>query len=168
MISNMIDQLSTFPTLCLGYLSEKQRNRISSAVPPSSPPSVLARNATPSGLEISWQIMRSQKRPVLGYSVNYRSERGEWQQSEADPLTDSLWVTGLACGNNYSVYVTAYNHVGASLPSSVLVSRTLGRGQCHCGYGYELIKGIMPIFQFILQYRTSPTSPTSSWPTGRR
>ena len=76
--------------------------------------------------------MRSQKRPVLGYSVNYRSERdGEWQQSEADPLTDSLWVTGLACGNNYSVYVTAYNHVGASLPSSVLVSRTLGRGQFH-------------------------------------
>ena len=59
------------------------------------------------------------------------------------------------------------NHVGASLPSSVLVSRTLGRGQCHCGY-LELIKGIIPIFQFILQYRTSPTSPTSSWPTGRR
>ena len=99
------------------------------SVPPSSPPSVAARNATSSGLEISWQIMRSQKRPVLGYSVNFRSEHGEWQQSDADPLSDSLWITGLACGNNYSVYVTAYNHVGASLPSSVLVSRTLGRGK---------------------------------------
>ena len=107
----------------------KKRDQISFLVPPSSPPSVLARNATSSSLEISWQIMRSQKRPVLGYSVNYRSEHGEWQQSEADPLTDSIWVNGLACGTNYSVYVTAYNLVGASLPSSVLVSRTLGRGK---------------------------------------
>ncbi len=108
-------------------------------VPPSTP-SVAVRNTTSSSVEVAWQILRSRKQPVLGYSINYRREHGEWQQKDLDPLSGSAWITGLTCGSNYSVYMTAYNHIGASMPSTVLATKTEGRG-------ISLI--ISPVFEFV-------------------
>ena len=42
---------------------------------------------------------------------------------------DSYTLTGLQCGTRYQVYVTAFNHVGASQPSDAIPTKTLGRGE---------------------------------------
>ena len=98
-------------------------------VVPSATPEVLIRNVTTSGIQVVWLSSRSRRQPILGYSINYRREHGEWRQIDCDPLSDSLWLDELTCGNNYSVYMTAYNHIGASLPSVVVDAKTKGRGK---------------------------------------
>ena len=97
-------------------------------VPPIAP-ELLVRNSTSSALELVWMALRSRRQPVLGYTVNFRREHGDWRRRDTDPLTDALWLEGLVCGANYSVYMTAYNHVGASLPSTIVTALTQGRGE---------------------------------------
>jgi len=72
--------------------------------------------------------LRSRKQPVLGYTINFRREHGEWHRRDTDPLTDNLWLDGLSCGGNFSIYMTAYNHVGTSRPSTIVAANTKGRG----------------------------------------
>ena len=91
-------------------------------------PELLIRNATSNSLELIWRTMRSRKQPILGYSLSYRKNHKEWLRLDCDPLTDSIWLDGLVCGSNYSVYLTAYNHVGFSLPSTIVHGNTVGRG----------------------------------------
>ena len=96
-------------------------------VPPSIP-ELLIRNVTSKAIQLLWLSVRSRKQPVLGYSIMYRKEHGDWRQVDCDPISDSLWIGDLACGNNYSIYLTAYNHVGQSHPSDVVTAKTDGRG----------------------------------------
>jgi hypothetical protein len=46
---------------------------------------------------------------------------------DSDPLSHRFWLGELQCGANYSMYMSAYNHVGAGHPSDVVSARTLGR-----------------------------------------
>ncbi len=48
---------------------------------------------------------------------------------DADPLSERMWIEGLQCGANYSVYMEAYSHVGPGNPSDVMTTRTIGRGK---------------------------------------
>lgn len=95
-------------------------------IPPIAP-EVIIRNSTGSSMELVWMSRRSRKQPILGYSLSYRRSHGDWLHLDCDPLTDSIWLEGLACGTNYSVYMTAYNHVGESVPSTVVGGATRGR-----------------------------------------
>lgn len=81
--------------------------------------------------------VRSRKQPVLGYAINYRKEHGEWRHLDTDPLIETTWLDSLVCGSNYSLYMTAYNHIGPSLPSTIVSARTIGRGafkEIHHGF----------------------------------
>ena len=96
------------------------------SVPPRAP-DLLSRNATTTAVELIWMSGRSRKQPVLGYTLHYRPEHGPWRTLDSDPLTDALWLDGLSCGTNHSIYITAYNHVGESHPSPVAATSTTGR-----------------------------------------
>ena len=47
-------------------------------------------------------------------------------------MSERLWIEGLQCGANYSVYMESYSHVGPGNPSDVLTTRTVGRGGWLC------------------------------------
>jgi len=91
-------------------------------------PVVNLNNATHDSIEVLWHGRRSRKQPLLGFSLHYRREHGQWQQLEADPLAERMWLEGLQCGANYSVYMEAFSHVGPGNPSDVLFTKTAGRG----------------------------------------
>ena len=57
----------------------------------------------------------------------FRKEHGQWDFLDTDPLSKRFWLQDLNCGTNYSIYMSAYNHVGQGLPSDVVTARTLGR-----------------------------------------
>lgn len=95
-------------------------------IPPAAP-AVLARNVTHTAVELTWTDTRSRKQPVLGYSLFFKKEHGQWETVDTDPLSNKFYLQDLQCGTNYSIYMSAYNHVGAGLPSDVFSARTLGR-----------------------------------------
>lgn len=75
----------------------------------------------------NYRFFRSRKQPILGYTLHYRKEHGQWETLDTDPLSSQFWLSDLRCGSNYSIYMSAYNHVGQGLPSDVVALRTLGR-----------------------------------------
>ena len=66
-------------------------------------------------------------RCLIFLTFNYRKEHGQWEYLDTDPLSKRFWLHDLSCGSNYSIYMSAYNHVGQGHPSDVVTARTLGR-----------------------------------------
>ena len=96
-------------------------------IPPVSP-DLRIQNLTHTDAELAWRDRRSRKQPILGYTLNYRkTTHGDWDSMDVDPLSHSHWLQDMKCGTNYSIYMTAYNHVGSGHPSDVVNVRTLGR-----------------------------------------
>ena len=95
-------------------------------IPPLAP-IVDVRNLTHTAVELAWADSRSRKQPILGYTLYFRQEHGQWETLDTDPLSSRFWQHDLRCGCNYSMYMSAYNHVGQGRPSDVLGLRTLGR-----------------------------------------
>jgi hypothetical protein len=48
-------------------------------IPPMSP-LVTLNNSTHSAIEVVWHGRRSRKQPLLGHTVHYRREHGQWEQ----------------------------------------------------------------------------------------
>lgn len=135
-------------------------------IPPSSP-LLSVRNLTHTAIQLSWADSRSRKQPVLGYTLNFRREHGQWSTLDSDPLSSNFWLPDLDCGSNYSVYISAYNHVGPGHPSDTISAKTLGRVP-DVPNPSELLKvnktlvsvnleafgtGGCPILYFVLEYR---------------
>ncbi|XP_071549821.1 cell adhesion molecule Dscam1-like [Panulirus ornatus] len=94
---------------------------------PPSPPLVFVSDVTTSTLTVRWRTADSGGAPLLGYYLHEKREFGEWRRMEVPADADSYTLTGLQCGTRYQVYVSAYNHVGASQPSDAIPTKTLGR-----------------------------------------
>ncbi|XP_042886475.1 Down syndrome cell adhesion molecule-like protein 1 [Penaeus japonicus] len=84
---------------------------------PPSPPLVYVSDVTSTTLTVRWRTTNNGGAPILGYYLYEKREFGEWRRVEVPAGADSYTLTGLQCGTRYQVYVTAYNHVGASQPS---------------------------------------------------
>ena len=95
---------------------------------PPVPPEIQVANVTFDAVLLTWRGIRSRKQPVLGYTINFRREHGQWRRTDTHPLTDYMWLdTDMMCGSNYTIYMTAYNHIGHGHPSGVVYARTRGR-----------------------------------------
>ncbi|XP_071538392.1 cell adhesion molecule Dscam1-like [Panulirus ornatus] len=94
---------------------------------PPSPPLAYVSDVTSTTLTVRWRSTDSGAAPVLGYYLYEKREFGEWRRVEVPADADSYTLTGLQCGTRYQVYVSAYNHVGASQPSEAIPTKTLGR-----------------------------------------
>ncbi|XP_063845297.1 cell adhesion molecule Dscam1-like isoform X4 [Scylla paramamosain] len=94
---------------------------------PPAPPLVYVSDVTASTLTVRWRSTSTGGAPILGYYLHKKREFGEWQRVEVPEDADSYTLTGLQCGTRYQVYVTAFNHVGASQPSDAIPTKTLGR-----------------------------------------
>ena len=71
---------------------------------------------------------------------------------DSDPLTDAIWLDMLACGSNYSIYMTAYNHVGASLPSTIVSANTKGRGKTNKTHSAQIYDDISLLLEAIMLF----------------
>ena len=69
-------------------------------IPPLAP-TVDVRNLTHTAVELAWSDSRSRKQPILGYTLYFRQEHGQWETLDTDPLSSRFWLHDLRCGCNY-------------------------------------------------------------------
>ncbi|XP_071543682.1 uncharacterized protein [Panulirus ornatus] len=96
------------------------------AVGPPTPPTLALAHATHHALNLTVTPTGDGGAPILGYAVHHRGRAGEWVEMSVDPGSDGVVVRGLPCGAPHHLYLTAWNALGTSSPSPVLIANTLG------------------------------------------
>ncbi|XP_066996259.2 cell adhesion molecule Dscam2 [Anabrus simplex] len=94
-------------------------------VPPSAP-LLLVTGSTQHSLQLQWKLGDNGGSPVRGFVLHYKLEHGEWEEEQLESTRNTHVLTGLRCGTQYYVFVTAYNRVGSGDPSQTLPVRTRG------------------------------------------
>ncbi|KAL1414503.1 hypothetical protein MTO96_000905 [Rhipicephalus appendiculatus] len=64
----------------------------------------------------------------FGYVVHYKSEYGEWQETQVNSKLNKHLLTNLVCGHHYQITITAFNSAGRGAPSETVSAETTGRG----------------------------------------
>lgn len=64
--------------------------------------------------------------PIKGYILHYKRESGEWEEFRVSHKVNTFVLSRLWCGNDYQVYMTAYNRIGMGKPSKIFKATTKG------------------------------------------
>ena len=62
-------------------------------------------------LTVSWRTADTGGAPLLGLIISYKKKYGEWSEVTVSPSITSHQLRGLSCGNQYHLYVKAFNKV---------------------------------------------------------
>lgn len=92
---------------------------------PQSPVLTLTSTAT-DALTLDLKPHDGDIAPVLGYTLYYKREFGEWEAINAPLDAPKYTIDNLDCETRYQVYATAYNNIGVGEPSDILNTRTNG------------------------------------------
>ncbi|CAL4063335.1 unnamed protein product, partial [Meganyctiphanes norvegica] len=93
---------------------------------PTRSPIVHATQSSPTSLTVSWNTGFTGGSPLLGFIISYKKKYGEWQELRIPPTHTSHEIQGLTCGNQYHIYVKAYNEVGEGTASESVHVQTAG------------------------------------------
>ncbi|CAN8027485.1 unnamed protein product [Ixodes persulcatus] len=110
-----------------GPLSEEATVQTLEFDPPSAPQLMITSKSS-STLELEWKFPEVTETPITGYVVHYKSEYGEWQETQVNSKLHKHLLTNLICGNRYQVTITAFNAAGRGIPSELVNAETTGRG----------------------------------------
>ncbi|XP_056637479.1 cell adhesion molecule Dscam2-like [Diorhabda sublineata] len=121
---------------------------------PPKAPSVQLVSTTNNSLTINIKPSDNEEEPILGYSVHYKEEFGEWETIQiADEK--KFTIDNLICGSRYRLYVNAFNNIGQGEPSDTILLK---------------IKGTKPIIpkidKFIVVLSTSAVLHLRAFPDG--
>ncbi|CAN7984992.1 unnamed protein product, partial [Ixodes hexagonus] len=111
-----------------GPLSEEATVQTLEFDPPSAP-QLMITSKSASTLELEWKFSEVTETPITGYVVHYKSEYGEWQETQVNSKLHKYLLTNLICGNRYQVTITAFNAAGRGAPSELVNAETTGRGK---------------------------------------
>lgn len=78
-------------------------------------PSALKTNVHYSSFDsirVSWEGVDDGGAPILQYTLSYRTVSGEWNKVEITPENSAYTLTGLKCGTQYIIKMSAYNRIG--------------------------------------------------------
>ncbi|GAB6020358.1 Down syndrome cell adhesion molecule-like protein 1 [Chamberlinius hualienensis] len=93
--------------------------------PPDHPHFVVA-STTANSVVIKWDSTDSRGSPIIGYSLSYRKDKGEWEEIQLEPEIRFYTVDSLQCGTVYELYMTAFSVIGPGNPSNILKVSTRG------------------------------------------
>lgn len=77
-----------------------------------NPPQIIVQYASADSIRISWDAPDDGGAPLQGYTVSYKITGDAWSQIELMPETTAYTITGLKCGNQYIIRMSAHNMVG--------------------------------------------------------
>lgn len=83
---------------------------------PPAPPYIHVTRTGSTSLTVSWRTGDDGGAPLLGLTISYKRDYGEWQEETVPPTQTAHELRGLSCGSHYDLYVTAYNKVCWSHP----------------------------------------------------
>uniref|UniRef100_A0A8D8LZQ1 Down syndrome cell adhesion molecule-like protein Dscam2 n=1 Tax=Cacopsylla melanoneura TaxID=428564 RepID=A0A8D8LZQ1_9HEMI len=108
---------------------------------PPEPPELMVVAQELDALHLKWIDRAESSIPILGYTINYKREHGDWEEvhivrhqrasySQAQGHTEGQHNTylleNLWCGTRYQLYITAHNRIGTGLPCDIVHTRTKG------------------------------------------
>ncbi|XP_031774447.1 Down syndrome cell adhesion molecule-like protein Dscam2 [Apis florea] len=94
-------------------------------VPPAAP-LLHATSATSNSINVQWKNRDDGGAPIRGYILHYKRESGEWEEMKVSHKINSFVLSRLWCGNDYQMYLTAYNRIGMGSPSEIVKATTNG------------------------------------------
>ncbi|XP_076619182.1 cell adhesion molecule Dscam2 isoform X3 [Colletes latitarsis] len=100
-------------------------HRLTVQVPPAAP-SLHATSATSNSINVQWKNGDDGGAPIRGYILHYKRESGEWEEMKVSHKINSFVLSRLWCGNDYQMYLTAYNRIGMGSPSEIVKATTKG------------------------------------------
>ncbi|XP_076282094.1 cell adhesion molecule Dscam2 isoform X2 [Lasioglossum baleicum] len=105
--------------------SDDITHRLTVQVPPASP-LLHATSATSDSINVQWKNGDDGGAPIRGYILHYKREAGEWEEVKVSHKINSFVLSPLWCGNDYQMYLTAYNRIGMGSPSEIVKATTKG------------------------------------------
>ncbi|XP_076177155.1 cell adhesion molecule Dscam2 isoform X1 [Ptiloglossa arizonensis] len=105
--------------------SDQITHRLTVQVPPEDP-LLHATSATSNSINVQWKNGDDGGAPIRGYILHYKRESGEWEEMKVSHKINSFVLSRLWCGNDYQMYLTAYNRIGMGSPSEIVKATTKG------------------------------------------
>ncbi|KZC04295.1 Down syndrome cell adhesion molecule-like protein Dscam2, partial [Dufourea novaeangliae] len=105
--------------------SDHITHRLTVQVPPAAP-LLNATSATSDSINVRWKNGDDGGAPIRGYILHYKRESGEWEEVKVSQKMNSFVLSPLWCGNDYQMYLTAYNRIGMGSPSEIVKATTRG------------------------------------------
>ncbi|XP_055923956.1 cell adhesion molecule Dscam2 isoform X1 [Eupeodes corollae] len=90
--------------------SDEIHYQVISMKPPASP-QIIVQYASADSIRISWDAPEDGGAPLQGYTISYRMVGGTWTSIELTPENTAYTITGLKCGNQYIIKMSAHNIV---------------------------------------------------------
>ena len=102
-------------------------------------PQIIVQYASADSIRVSWDAPEDGGAPLQGYTISYRIMGETWSQSELMAENNAFTITGLKCGNQYIIKMSAHNIVGDGPASEEINVWTKGKGrQKNCCYFYRV------------------------------
>ncbi|XP_050450848.1 cell adhesion molecule Dscam2-like isoform X3 [Cataglyphis hispanica] len=105
--------------------SDQITHRLTVQVPPAVP-LLHATSTSSNSINVQWKNGDDGGSPIRGYILHYKRESGEWEEFKVSHKVSSFVLSRLWCGNNYQMYLTAYNRIGMGRPSEIVKAITKG------------------------------------------
>ncbi|XP_071566445.1 cell adhesion molecule Dscam2 isoform X2 [Temnothorax nylanderi] len=105
--------------------SDQITHRLTVQVPPAAP-LLHATSTSSNSINVQWKNGDDGGSPIRGYILHYKRESGEWEEFKVSHKVSSFVLSRLWCGNDYQMYLTAYNRIGMGRPSEIVKATTKG------------------------------------------
>ncbi|XP_011880275.1 PREDICTED: Down syndrome cell adhesion molecule-like protein Dscam2 isoform X2 [Vollenhovia emeryi] len=105
--------------------SDQITHRLTIQVPPAAP-LLHATSTSSNSINVQWKNGDDGGSPIRGYILHYKRESGEWEEFKVSHKVSSFVLSRLWCGNDYQMYLTAYNRIGMGRPSEIVKATTKG------------------------------------------
>ena len=96
------------------------------ADPPQRPTAPNIVSNTGNSVTIAWRPTSSPHEPLLGYRIDWSTDRTTWQSRTATASETSATITGLATGSAVDIRISATNESGRSPYSETITAYTTG------------------------------------------
>ncbi|XP_017969064.1 Down syndrome cell adhesion molecule-like protein Dscam2 isoform X1 [Drosophila navojoa] len=108
------------------------------AMRPPGAPQIIVQYASADSIRVSWDAPDDGGAPLQGYTLSYHTAGDSWTQTELLPENNAYTMTGLKCGNQYIIKMSAHNLVGNGPASEEINVWTKGKAS-QAPNGNELI-----------------------------
>ncbi|XP_039965640.1 Down syndrome cell adhesion molecule-like protein Dscam2 isoform X1 [Bactrocera tryoni] len=108
------------------------------AMKPPVAPQIIVQYASADSIRVSWDPPDDGGAPLQGYTISHRITGETWAQTELMPENNAYTITGLKCGNQYIIKMSAHNIVGDGISSEEINVWTKGKAS-QAPNGNELI-----------------------------
>lgn len=120
---NFLSRIRNEQSKCIVGKSINQN--LSFSVPPAAP-LLHATSTSSNSINVQWKNSDDGGSPIRGYILHYKRESGEWEEFKVSHKMSSFVLSRLWCGNDYQMYLTAYNRIGMGRPSEIVKATTKG------------------------------------------